>query len=421
MNKTKLTAILVAAGFLLAGVVAIPAISASPSKQISGCVSTKTGVLRITNTCKPGERRMSWLTQSAVGENGLQGLQGIQGLQGLPGSPGASGTSGLNFANNCYQWYRQAESSGFLWGSVADRTRFETLTGCSLRSINSNPYAHIPEIYANTNPKVSNTQFLGVVADSYADQFYVDVGTVTGLYEVFLTKPNDKEICSTGREPGGRAIQNDLTGKTYSQSRIERNLGTRTAVIEIGIGSPANTGSQTTNVGSGVGSTFVLGYSYSTQIVFESFPTVMPLGDTFELRVLQVKHNGIVIPKGSYEMFVDPGNLIGVSRKTDVAGVDAVLELQANDLERGMSNLSFQVRGNRVSGGNTYPFENWVMAQTNVGVTSCVTSYDTVGNYFQFTETSPISAASAALATGIGWTSGPWFGPESGFVARAAD
>lgn len=416
MNKW--IAIFATAGLLIVGAVAVPAISASLSKQISGCVNSKTGVLRIADTCKPGERRMTWMSQSAVGERGLQGMQGIQGLQGLPGSPGASGSSGLNLANNCYQWYRQAESSGFLWGVAADRTRFETLTGCALRTINTSVWANIPDIYANLSPKVSNTRFIGVVGDSYEDAFYMEMGSATGLYEVSLTKPNDKEICSLG-QPWKRAFQHPQTGKTYSQSLMNSYLGTRSVDLEVGIGSPATTLQQTTNVGSGIGSTFVIGNSGSTQIIFESFPTAIPLGGAVELRVLQVKYNNIVIPKGSYEIFVNPGDLIGVTRKADVAGIDAVLELQANTRERGISNLTFQVRGDRVTFGNTYPFENWITAKANVGITSCASTTDTmVGNSFQFIETTPMTAVSPSLATEIGWTSGAWFGPESGFVAR---
>lgn len=93
MNKW--IAILATAGLLIVGAVAVPAISAGTSKTISGCVNTKSGVLRIADKCRPGERRMTWMSQSAVGEPGTQGLAG---LRGLPGVDGQNGTSAYGVA-----------------------------------------------------------------------------------------------------------------------------------------------------------------------------------------------------------------------------------------------------------------------------------------------------------------------------------
>jgi hypothetical protein len=69
------------------GVWAIPALSTTPSKVISGCVNTKTGALRISVKCLKGETKLSWNNQ------GLPGPSGPSGPPGPSGSPGPSASA----------------------------------------------------------------------------------------------------------------------------------------------------------------------------------------------------------------------------------------------------------------------------------------------------------------------------------------
>lgn len=69
-----------------------------------GCVSNRTGVLRVVKSASscvrpqgrgrhrnPGETAISWSQQGPRGLQGLQGAQGIQGTQGQKGDPGTPG------------------------------------------------------------------------------------------------------------------------------------------------------------------------------------------------------------------------------------------------------------------------------------------------------------------------------------------
>src|SRR6266545_7291606 len=54
----------------------------SASKVIRGCVSKKTGVVRVAKKCAKGERKLVW---------NIRGVKGVAGTAGLPGAKGDKG------------------------------------------------------------------------------------------------------------------------------------------------------------------------------------------------------------------------------------------------------------------------------------------------------------------------------------------
>ena len=75
---------------LTLGVVAVGTVFAqSTTTVINGCVTNKTGALRIvssSSTCKSGETAISWNQQGTQGPQGLQGQAGTNGTNGVDGN-----------------------------------------------------------------------------------------------------------------------------------------------------------------------------------------------------------------------------------------------------------------------------------------------------------------------------------------------
>ncbi|MGN6275920.1 MAG: hypothetical protein ACTHNP_08320 [Solirubrobacterales bacterium] len=59
--------------------------SAGSSSAIHGCYSKRTGVLRVANTCRHGEKRLVW-NQTITGPQGPRGAEGAVGPAGAAGS-----------------------------------------------------------------------------------------------------------------------------------------------------------------------------------------------------------------------------------------------------------------------------------------------------------------------------------------------
>jgi len=78
-------------------VLAASAVGAPVSTNVSACVNTTTGAVRIvasTSLCVAGEIGMSWAVTGAVGPIGPQGPAGTAGATGPAGTPGAAGATG---------------------------------------------------------------------------------------------------------------------------------------------------------------------------------------------------------------------------------------------------------------------------------------------------------------------------------------
>ncbi len=76
---------------------AAPAVAAPVSSNVSACVNSTTGAVRIvasTSLCVAGEIGMSWAVTGAVGPAGPPGPTGNQGPPGPTGSQGPAGTQG---------------------------------------------------------------------------------------------------------------------------------------------------------------------------------------------------------------------------------------------------------------------------------------------------------------------------------------
>jgi hypothetical protein len=66
----------------------------SARKTIGGCVTKKTGLVRVAAKCKKCERKIVWNVRGAQGPAGATGNQGDKGANGLDGHDGAQGAKG---------------------------------------------------------------------------------------------------------------------------------------------------------------------------------------------------------------------------------------------------------------------------------------------------------------------------------------
>jgi len=92
MKKVSLA--IVAVGVSLVIAAAVPAISASNSSVIKGCVNKKTQVLRVATKCTSNEKSISWNAKGEKGEPGPIGSPGPAGASGSTGATGATGATG---------------------------------------------------------------------------------------------------------------------------------------------------------------------------------------------------------------------------------------------------------------------------------------------------------------------------------------
>lgn len=92
MKKILLAVLAVCASLAVAA--SVPAISASNSSVINGCVNKQTQVLRVAAKCTSSEKTLSWNTRGEKGEPGPTGPTGASGSTGATGPRGAKGDSG---------------------------------------------------------------------------------------------------------------------------------------------------------------------------------------------------------------------------------------------------------------------------------------------------------------------------------------
>ena len=84
---------------VLAGGVAVAAIPATGTGQITGCRTITTGALRVIDyqagkRCTTKERYLTWNVKGVAGPRGLTGATGPRGLTGAVGAKGATGVTG---------------------------------------------------------------------------------------------------------------------------------------------------------------------------------------------------------------------------------------------------------------------------------------------------------------------------------------
>ena len=92
MKKVLLSVVAAVASLGIAA--AVPAISASTSRVIKGCISKQTQVLRVASKCTSAETAISWNTKGDPGPAGSPGPSGPAGPAGSPGPSGPAGPSG---------------------------------------------------------------------------------------------------------------------------------------------------------------------------------------------------------------------------------------------------------------------------------------------------------------------------------------
>jgi hypothetical protein len=97
MKTKKSLPILLVASML--SIMVFQANGADVAKQFTGCVSKKSGVLRISTTCQSSETKVTFAGQGVAGpkgENGKDGESGVQGIQGAVGAAGQDGQDGIS-------------------------------------------------------------------------------------------------------------------------------------------------------------------------------------------------------------------------------------------------------------------------------------------------------------------------------------
>jgi len=92
MKKVLLSVVAAVASLGIAA--AVPAISASTSSVIKGCINKQTQVLRVASKCTSAETAISWNTKGNPGPAGSPGPSGPAGPSGSPGPSGPAGPSG---------------------------------------------------------------------------------------------------------------------------------------------------------------------------------------------------------------------------------------------------------------------------------------------------------------------------------------
>ena len=92
MKKVLLSVVAAVASLGIAA--AVPAISASTSRVIKGCISKQTQVLRVASKCTSAETAISWNTKGDPGPAGSPGPSGPAGPSGSTGATGATGPAG---------------------------------------------------------------------------------------------------------------------------------------------------------------------------------------------------------------------------------------------------------------------------------------------------------------------------------------
>jgi len=407
MNRS--ISILAAVGLLIGVSFAIPALSATTASTISGCVNKKDGSLRIARTCTSKEVKISW---NARGAQGRTGATGPAGAKGPTGPTGPTGPAGISFASNCYQHLLQAEASGYLWSIPSDVSSFESMTGCSVREIDLNPNSQIPGFYPDFAPQVLRAELLGVheyggEGDPSEPAFVVEASSI---YSVTLTKPTGMEVCSL--RPSSRVFESPDNGTTYV---LGRTAGSQRGVktdLAIGWGPVANDIQATTNrdaVVNGVTTTWYSKSQGSLEVQFEDFPTSMPLGSTYEIKIKRVLVGSQEVALEDLDIAVDGGLLAGLTREDDEPGFAAIYSLRTNELERGVSEISFSF---------SHPLSNeyygYLDLKTLMGVSFCYGPSSELNldeqftNLYRINETSALSELSREIEDGffdsVGWT-----------------
>lgn len=397
------------------GMVAMPAISADSNSEISACVNKKTGDLRISKKCLKSETRLTWGRQGPDGETGPSGIQGPGGPAGQPGAPA------INLASNCYQHLTQAESAGYMWTLSADRTRFENLTGCTIREIDLNPNSQIPGFYPAIAPRITSANLVSIHSasgeGSPGDPYYGF--SHQGIYEITTQGPENYVLCS-GEGPFRRVFENSTTGKTYATAHLYGGQQGHTADITLGWGLEANDVERTWNVDYGLEQFYTLS-SGDLTLVFEPIPSQLPLGESAEFRVVGGYYGEEPITNDNWAVYAIGDQLTGVSRLPDETSALASFRIQANEHERGSETV--KVRVERITNGEIWDI-GAVSFSFYVGTTGCnvtptnledASPFAGFSNLYRIRETDPFPEFSDTYLPSIGWTNWRWFEPEPGF------
>lgn len=412
MKKAIIAAL--TSALLLGGALALPAISAGSSKTIAGCVNNKTQALRIVAKCVKGETKVTWNVQGEQGlqgEPGLQGLQGLQGIQGLPGAAGSNGTSAVNLATNCYQWLMQAQNAGYIWNKVADRSRFESLTGCRVRDININPYAQVPNAITGWAANVVSSKFLvlgGGGGEGNIDQPGPANFGAQAFYEITVDKAANQILCSPNGDAGfQRVFVSPVDGKTYAQATLTGNHLMHRVDIGIGSGAPiaANLPGEDLNYSS---------QSAILNVNFDNLPRALALGTETLIRIRSVEGIGTTWDPAHFSIETSNDNLLKLETMPDEVGFAAVLKITTNVFEPGLAHLRFRVSGDQTLGQEWDNFD----IRIAVGVSECnymlpaprdaITDWT---NVYRIYESRTLVQDDLTFAQTIGWVNWGWF-PE---------
>jgi hypothetical protein len=157
---------------------------------LHGCVSNRTGVLRVVKSARscqkargrgrhrnPGEFAVSW------NQRGPQGVQGIQGAQGIPGQTGAPGANGATHVVVRTAGLTDSMTSTSATASC-DTSKGERATGGGVHSGSTNATAAVRDSYPTdgdeTHPPTSWT---------LTEERVAGTGTVGGQVFVICAAP----------------------------------------------------------------------------------------------------------------------------------------------------------------------------------------------------------------------------------------
>ncbi|MFM2024642.1 MAG: hypothetical protein RLZZ56_655, partial [Actinomycetota bacterium] len=324
---------------------------------------------------------------------------------------GSNGTSAVNLATNCYQWLMQAQNAGYIWNKVADRSRFESLTGCRVRDININPYAQVPNSIAGWTANVLTSKFVartmgggeGDIDSSGPASF-----GALGYYEITAEKPAGHIFCSPNGNTGyQRVLVSPVNGKLYAQASLWGNHLRNRTDIAIGSGTPTQT--------EVIGSTRNLSSESGTiQVRIEDMPEALALGHETILRILSVKIGQTFIDPTHFSISTSNDKLMKLETMPDEAGYVAVLKITTNQVEAGNGHLKFSVYTDQTHGNDWDVFNH----DLPVGVTNCpsgatspfqeITEWT---NVYRIYEDRVLPAPEDNFASTIGWINEGWF-PE---------
>lgn len=325
-----LAAVLIAGGSIAGGAIW----SEATQTSIKVCVNKTTKVIRYKNICNSNERSLRLSMKGEAGKSAYQIWldQGYRGTERdfLNFLRGANGASPTDFARNCYQQLKKAESQGVLWTNLSDRRNFERTTGCVVREIDLNPNSHAPGA-ENLFPRILRSELIGFGGGASSDH---EGGLYSTGREVFYqletNLPQEYVFCSKAEQGAARAFYAD-NGKLYAKGSSSDSFSYFLSELNMGYGSPISEitgGAQLRDIFAG------------DFIIEVLIPTAIPLGETATGYITDIRwgypENGEVdIGEFNFNVSIRDGEELVEINEADAGLHSYAFEITANNFEYG--------------------------------------------------------------------------------------